>query len=82
MAELVDAYVSGAYVERRAGSSPVLGTKRVKFDIDVKEIQNRNMFVILISSKREAFHFRALRENLLPSGLRRAQVVKLVYTLL
>ena len=26
MAELVDAYVSGAYVARRAGSSPVLGT--------------------------------------------------------
>ena len=23
---MVDAYVSGAYVERRAGSSPVLGT--------------------------------------------------------
>ena len=28
MAELVDAYVSGAYVARRAGSSPVLGTTR------------------------------------------------------
>ena len=27
MAELVDALVSGASVERRAGSSPVLGTK-------------------------------------------------------
>ena len=27
MAELVDAYVSGAYVARRAGSSPVLGTE-------------------------------------------------------
>ncbi len=26
MAELVDAYVSGAYAERCAGSSPVLGT--------------------------------------------------------
>ena len=26
MAELVDAHVSGACVERRAGSSPVLGT--------------------------------------------------------
>ena len=26
VAELVDAYVSGAYVARRAGSSPVLGT--------------------------------------------------------
>ena len=28
VAELVDAYVSGAYVARRAGSSPVLGTSR------------------------------------------------------
>ena len=28
VAELVDAYVSGAYVVRRAGSSPVLGTSR------------------------------------------------------
>ncbi len=27
MAELVDALVSGASVERRAGSSPVLGTQ-------------------------------------------------------
>ena len=26
MAELIDAHVSGASVERRAGSSPVLGT--------------------------------------------------------
>ena len=25
---MVDAYVSGAYVERRAGSSPVLGTQQ------------------------------------------------------
>ena len=29
VAELVDAYVSGAYVARRAGSSPVLGTRVV-----------------------------------------------------
>ena len=29
MAELVDAYVSGAYIERCAGSSPVPGTKGV-----------------------------------------------------
>ena len=27
MAELVDAHVSGACVERRAGSTPVLGTQ-------------------------------------------------------
>ena len=30
MAELVDALVSGASVERRAGSSPVLGTNEQK----------------------------------------------------
>ena len=28
VAELVDAHVSGACVERHAGSSPVLGTKK------------------------------------------------------
>ena len=32
VAELVDAYASGAYVARRAGSSPVLGTKVVLKD--------------------------------------------------
>ena len=31
VAELVDAYVSGAYVARRAGSSPVLGTEIFEF---------------------------------------------------
>ena len=30
MAELVDAHVSGACVERHAGSSPVLGTRETK----------------------------------------------------
>ena len=30
MAELVDAHVSGACVERHAGSSPVLGTPFIK----------------------------------------------------
>ena len=30
MAELVDAHVSGACAARRAGSSPVLGTKHKK----------------------------------------------------
>ena len=33
VAELVDAYVSGAYVARRAGSSPVLGTVKAIFII-------------------------------------------------
>ena len=37
MAELVDALVSGASVERRAGSSPVLGTK-VIFHLFSKEL--------------------------------------------
>ena len=30
MAELVDAYVSGAYIERCAGSTPVRGTEKYK----------------------------------------------------
>ena len=32
MAELVDAYVSGAYIERCAGSTPVRGTQKTKAD--------------------------------------------------
>ena len=32
VAELVDAHVSGACVERRAGSSPVLGTNKTRVD--------------------------------------------------
>ena len=35
MAELVDAYVSGAYIERCAGSIPVLGTKKKNCDFAV-----------------------------------------------
>ena len=38
MAELVDALVSGASVERRAGSSPVLGTIRSKVDTTVSAL--------------------------------------------
>ena len=30
---MVDALVSGASVERRAGSSPVLGTSQTRFDL-------------------------------------------------
>ena len=33
VAELVDAHVSGACVERHAGSSPVLGTMLLRFFI-------------------------------------------------
>ena len=35
MAELVDALVSGASVERRAGSSPVLGTPSAGGEIGI-----------------------------------------------
>ena len=34
---MVDALVSGASVERRAGSSPVLGTNQTSFDLLDKE---------------------------------------------
>ena len=43
MAELVDALVSGASVERRAGSSPVLGTE-YKSDLS-KVIKTNEGFV-------------------------------------
>ena len=40
MAELVDALVSGASVERRAGSSPVLGTTWIRWESDLKNKQS------------------------------------------
>ena len=67
VAELVDAYVSGAYVARRAGSSPVLGTK--KWSLYNKEWQRRRLV-------QSAMGFRSRRH------IPQAQVVKLVYTLL
>ena len=36
VAELVDAHVSGACVERRAGSSPVLGTQPIIYMVNYK----------------------------------------------
>ena len=42
VAELVDAHVSGACVERRAGSTPVLGTQsRMSYGISFLPIQWR-----------------------------------------
>ena len=41
VAELVDAYVSGAYAERCAGSSPVLGTKVIFFIIVANQLRRR-----------------------------------------
>ena len=37
---MVDALVSGASVERRAGSSPVLGTKNARFQYILEEWRN------------------------------------------
>ena len=45
MAELVDAYVSGAYIERCAGSTPVRGTKEKETLIDYQSVR-----VFLLSS--------------------------------
>ena len=39
MAELVDAYVSGAYIERCAGSTPVRGTKSKVILIDNQSVR-------------------------------------------
>ena len=36
VAELVDAHVSGACVERRAGSTPVLGTCRLGIQMNIE----------------------------------------------
>ena len=43
MAELVDAYVSGAYIERCAGSTPVRGTEKYKKTL----IDNQSVRVFL-----------------------------------
>ena len=39
MAELVDAYVSGAYIERCAGSTPVRGTTKQETLIDYHSVR-------------------------------------------
>ena len=39
MAELVDAYVSGAYIERCAGSTPVRGTLNIDTLIDYQSVR-------------------------------------------
>ena len=39
MAELVDAYVSGAYIERCAGSTPVRGTEKQETLIDYQSVR-------------------------------------------
>ena len=39
MAELVDAYVSGAYIERCAGSTPVRGTLNIETLIDYQSVR-------------------------------------------
>ena len=39
MAELVDAYVSGAYIERCAGSTPVRGTLKTETLIDNQSVR-------------------------------------------
>ncbi len=44
MAELVDAHVSGACVERHAGSSPVLGTMK-QWNIQQEFIETHHVFV-------------------------------------
>ena len=45
MAELVDAYVSGAYAARCAGSSPVLGTPK---KIDLRKYVRKNIIAQVV----------------------------------
>lgn len=64
MAELVDAYVSGAYFERSAGSSPVSGTRRfshiVLFYNSVVQVAVSELFV-----PKEYIHISGLIKNTL-----------------
>ena len=46
MAELVDAYVSGAYIERCAGSTPVRGTLKIE---TLSDNQSVRVFLFPIS---------------------------------
>ena len=68
MAELVDALVSGASVERRAGSSPVLGTK---YRSDLANTQSKIAFPIKTKSK-VTFD---LRGGMAATQMRRAHVI-------
>ena len=48
---MVDAYVSGAYVERRAGSSPVLGT----FNAEIAQLVEHNLAKVGVASSSLVF---------------------------
>ena len=57
MAELVDAHVSGACVERHAGSSPVLGTlfvKRASF-AEIAQLVEHNLAKVRVASSSLVF---------------------------
>ena len=52
MAELVDAYVSGAYIERCAGSTPVRGTPNIETLIDYQSVR---VFLFLVVTCFDSF---------------------------
>ena len=58
---MVDALVSGASVERRAGSSPVLGTHKSRNSLKIKSCGiSLLIFVLLLSSYFVFAHFPVL----------------------
>ena len=69
MAELVDALVSGASVERRAGSSPVLGTKYKSDLVNTQSIR----FAFPIKSKSKVTF--DLRGGMAATQMRRAHFI-------
>ena len=58
MADLVDALVSGASVERRAGSSPVLGTICLIKEQVILEIHNRKIVNLIKTKSKVTFDLR------------------------
>ena len=54
MAELVDAHVSGACVERHAGSSPVLGTI---LNAEIAQLVEHNLAKVRVASSSLVFRF-------------------------
>ena len=75
VAELVDAHVSGACVERHAGSSPVLGTlfvKRASF-AEIAQLVEHNLAKVRVASS--SLVFRSFYEMI---AITYAQVAELV----
>ena len=81
VAELVDAYVSGAYAARCAGSSPVLGTAKPRSPSgSPTQLVAEGRAEASVAPMNAKFYVAFSQCDLIAE--RDAQVVKLVYTLL